>query len=53
MYSAAFGSFSRTQEIDTRYNGPGYSGAANRVAGAPDGFRRRRFTTVVTPRNLL
>ncbi len=27
--------------------------SANRVAGAPDAFRRRRFTTSILPRNLL
>lgn len=42
----------RTMQNDPEYNGPGYPGAANRAAGASDGFRRRLFVTRVLPRNL-
>jgi prepilin-type N-terminal cleavage/methylation domain-containing protein len=43
----------RTSQNDPEYNGPGLPASANRTAGAPDGFRRRRFVASVLPRNLL
>jgi hypothetical protein len=43
----------RTAQDDPEYDGPGFPGAANRDAGAADGFRRRRFVARVLPRNLL
>ncbi len=43
----------RTPQNDAEYDGPGLPASANRGAGAPDGFRRRRFTASVLPRNLL
>ena len=38
---------------DIEYTGPGYPGAGNRVAGVSDGSRRRSFTSIILPRNLL
>ena len=38
---------------DFEYTGPGYPGAANRAAGVSDGSRRRQFTSIILPRNLL
>jgi prepilin-type N-terminal cleavage/methylation domain-containing protein len=43
----------RTSQNDAEYTGPGLPASANRNAGASDGFRRRRFTASVLPRNLL
>ncbi len=43
----------RTSQNDAEYTGPGLPASANRTAGASDGFRRRRFTASVLPRNLL
>lgn len=43
----------RTAQADPEYDGPGFPGAANRDAGASDGFRRRRFIARALPRNLL
>ena len=43
----------RTTQADAEYAGPGRAAAANRNAGAGDGFRRRRFVASVLPRNLL
>jgi prepilin-type N-terminal cleavage/methylation domain-containing protein len=43
----------RTPQPDPEWNGPGRPASANRVAGAADSFRRRRFITDVLPRNLL
>jgi hypothetical protein len=43
----------RTSQDDVEYDGPGRPASANRGAGAPDGFRRRRFVASVLPRNLL
>jgi prepilin-type N-terminal cleavage/methylation domain-containing protein len=43
----------RTAQDDITYDGPGRPASANHAAGAPDGFRRRRFVASVLPRNLL
>ncbi len=42
----------RADMEDDTLKGPGRPAAANRLAGANDGFLRRRVTTVVMPRNL-
>ena len=43
----------RTTQSDPHWDGPGFPGAANRAAGARDGFRRRQFESRVLPRNML
>lgn len=42
----------RTSLADPDFSGPGMPGSANHTGGAADGFKRRRITAIVTPRNL-
>lgn len=42
----------RTSLADADFSGPGMPPSANHTGGAPDGFKRRRITAIVTPRNL-
>ncbi len=37
---------------DPAFTGTGMPAAGNHIAGAPDGFVRRRFTSTVNPRNM-